>query len=86
MEIGARRRRAGSRDARSSQDRLIRGDRKGRSELAAGEVAAIGLDRHIRQRSVHGVEEWLDRYGRLVLEKNDQFLANMDESNFFVRN
>ena len=67
------------------QHRLIRGDRKQGSKFAAWQLTTGGhLHREVLQRHAHGVEERLDRHRGVVVEQDDEFLADMDERHLFI--
>ncbi len=47
-------------------------------------MARCRFNRKVLQRVVSGIEERLNRHGRLVVEQDDEFLADVDERDFLV--
>ncbi len=68
------------------QHRLIRGDREKAGKFVDRYFAAGRyFDAEVVQPVMPGIEERLDRHGRLVVEQDDQLFADMDERDLLVR-
>ncbi len=82
----ARRLRVAASGARGREHRLIVTDGKELCEFRAGDNAARRhFHRDAVQRFAGRIEIRLERHCRLVVEQDDQLLADVDERDFFVR-
>ncbi len=86
-EVRARRLCVAVAGTRCRKNRLVFRNRKQRCEFGTGQIAAgRNFDGNAIQRFAGRVEERLERDARLVVEKNDELLADMDECNLLVCN
>ena len=85
-EVRARRLRVAGAGAGRRQDRLIFGDGEQGSKFSTGQIATRRhFDRDVAERLAVRVEERFERQHRLVVEQDDQLLADVDERNLLVR-
>src|SRR6266567_1079726 len=63
----------------------VGGDRKCTRKFTDRKIASrCYFDREIFKSVVPGVEEWLNRHSRLVVEQNDQLFADVNQRNFLI--
>ncbi|MGB3042952.1 MAG: hypothetical protein WBB98_07160 [Xanthobacteraceae bacterium] len=70
----------------SRKNGLIGGDREQRGELIAGHSPVLTeIERNIGKRTAAGIEHRIDSDRRLIVEQNDQLLADPHESQLLAR-